>query len=290
MGNLVTKTTAAALLAALTIAPAANAAPRWYLSNPDSPGFYWEKDTKDPDKKEEKKEEPPKRRLPDAKDYTTEQMWNMHPQDFQQLLNDFRDKAVMTLKEEDVEAYKRMQDIARRKAVAYMNVDRVVTLKNPDISFENVAPTNTPGGRATTRMQIAEMENMLAARKTDHALFFFTSPTCPYCTEQEKIIRIFEARTGWEVRRINADTNPDAKEAFGVTLIPALILAKKGVDDHFPVSSGVITVEEMEDRIYAGVSMLGGKTSIQQYGVRDNRKGTVYDPLAPLQKERGGKK
>jgi conjugal transfer pilus assembly protein TraF len=73
----------------------------WYERAPEK-----EKKVEDSTLKEERESEKQEKRiLPSLKDYTYEQLWNMHPDDFQPLLMEFQKKAVMSPTEENVREY-----------------------------------------------------------------------------------------------------------------------------------------------------------------------------------------
>ena len=78
--------------------------------------------------------------------YSTETLWNMHPDDFQQLLNGLQKKAVQYPTEQNILEYLSIQDIARRKALAYANAAQYVTQKRADLfNINQVYPTSSPG-------------------------------------------------------------------------------------------------------------------------------------------------
>ena len=70
---------------------------------------------------------------------------DMHPDDFQALLTDFQKKAVWRPTPENVEEYYYVQDIARRKALAFTNVAEYVMQKDPELSLSKDYPTVVPG-------------------------------------------------------------------------------------------------------------------------------------------------
>src|SRR5208337_1097974 len=99
-------------------------------------GWWWYQDPPKEagrEKKKEPEQEKKIRRIPSMKDYTQEQLWKMHPDDFQELLMDFQKKAVMQLSEDSVNEYLVMQDIASKRSLAYANVAAYVQQKNPEL-------------------------------------------------------------------------------------------------------------------------------------------------------------
>ncbi len=73
---------------------------------------------------------------------------------------------------------------------------------------------------------------------------------------------------------------------LGVERTPSLILIKKGNDDYIPVSTGVTSLEDVEDRLYRGIRFLSGQTTPQNWGLYDFQKGGGFDTRAPAE---GGK-
>lgn len=277
-----------------------------FYSDSGRVGYWWyqdppkeeEKKKEDEDKKpvvvvapEEKKEksvvqEPPKRVLPKFSDHTYEEYWNMHPADFRKLLDDFRDKAVMTLDPQDIKEYKTLQDLSRRKAVAYMNVDQVVTQQNPDLSLENEVPYVTPGRTAKLKTDAKDLDQVVKGGSSDYGLLFFYSPDNAYCDAQANILGYFHKTMGWEIKNVNVNEKPEAASMFNVEITPTLVLVRKGKSDYFPVSSGVIAMDQLKDRLYGGMRILSGEATVQQYGVRGYQIGGGMDPYAILNKSK----
>ena len=186
-------------------------------------GWYWYE--KEKPKEPEPKEEPVlPHRLPSLKDYAPDALWNMHPDDFQALLMDFQKKAVMAPTEANVREYYYIQDIARRKSLAFANVTATVMQKYPELSVAKDYPVTTPGRNALTRQERDEIARKIQEVRGSYALLFFFLPTCPYCVEQEAILKFFEKRYGWEVRRVDITEETALASMFNVTTVPMILL------------------------------------------------------------------
>jgi len=110
--------------------------------------------------------------------YSTEELWTLYPDDFQQLLNGLQKKAVQYPTEQNILEYLSIQDIARRKALAYANATQYVTQKRADLfTLNQVYPVSTPGVAARVRLQQDEISRTIDAARTDHALLFFVAPS-----------------------------------------------------------------------------------------------------------------
>ena len=259
----------------------------------DKPGYYWYKDPKEEEKVEpdpkkplvvapKEKEAVKERKLLDLADYTPEALWNMYPDDFQTLMDDFKKQSVQTLSEKDVYAYYYMQDIARRKAAAYVNVHSVVMMKNPQISLEGASPQAVPGKLSMGRGLTVEKEDSLKANKENYGLVLFVSPKCPLCVEQEKIIQYFVNVHGWEFRTIDIKKNPHAAKKFNITVTPTIIVAKRNSENYMPLGYGVIALNTFKDRLYGSMRMLSGEAIAQDFYMKGSQKGGAYDTRAPL--------
>ncbi len=254
-------------------------------------GWYWY-EKEQPKKDDSKADVAPKHRIPALKDYTAQILWDMHPDDFQPLLMDFQKKAVMTPSESNVAEYYYVQDIARRKSLAFANVTATVMQKYPKLSVSGDYPTATPGRSALTRMEQDEVGKKIRGSAEDYGLIYFYSPTCQYCIEQEKIVGYFEARYGWEVKRIDLTQNTGLAAMFNVSTVPTIILVFRHSQDPITVSAGVVSLEDMEERIYRGMRLLAGEISPEEYSLYEFQRGSTFDVHVPLLRERevqGGK-
>ncbi len=154
-------------------------------------GWYWyEKQPVKPERKDEDKKQTAKRKLPSLKDYTMEDLWNMHPDDFQPLLKEFHKKAVQAPTEDNVRDYYTVQDVARRKSLAYTNVTGMVMQKYPELSVGTDYPTAIPGRNALVRQQTTEIHQRILRARDDYGLIYFYSPDCQYCLEQDGILQL----------------------------------------------------------------------------------------------------
>jgi conjugal transfer pilus assembly protein TraF len=246
-------------------------------------GWFWYEEPVP--KPEEETELPVIRPVPVLSQYSTEQLWDMHPDEFQALLMEFQKKAVQRPTEANVLEYLTMQDLARRKAAVYANVASYVVQKHAGLDLGRDYPVTAPGVVARVKMQKDEITATIQAAAEDHALLYFFSPECPYCQEQQQILRFFTDQYGWQVKGIDVEENSRAAARFNITVTPALLLIRKGREEYIPVASGVVALEEMERRLYRSIRLLNGKITPQGYSVYDFQKGGGLDPESILQKE-----
>lgn len=245
-------------------------------------GYYWyEKEPEKPieDKNQETRiaKDPPRRRVPSLKNYDTAVLWEMHPDDFQALLMDFQKKAVMKPTEENIGEYMTMQDIARRKALAYTNVYTLYTQKHPEYTTQDTFHTTVPGRNILGSMKIWEVEGTLTKSRDDFALVAFLSATCPQCQVQKEIFGHFTKKYQWEIREIDTERAPKLAARFNVERVPMTILVYNKTGEHIPVSNGILALDSIEENIYRGIRILKGETTPENYSIYDFQKGGGVD-------------
>jgi len=269
------------LIAALMLVSFAATAGAGYYSD-SGKGWWWYQ--KEPEKKEEKeKEKEPKKtqakkkKTPAFSDYSFDDIWNLHPDDFEKFAEALKRKAVQNPSEENVKDYYEVQEIARKKALAFTNVAQYVWQKYPELSTAKDYPIATPGNLSRVGQIQEEKNRKLRDSREDFALIYFYNTDCGYCREQQPIIDWFTAATGWQVKRINLEENPGLSARFRVEVTPSMILIQKGNRNSFPVSSGLITAEEIEDKTYRAVRLLKGEITPEEFSLYDFQKGGGFD-------------
>lgn len=262
-----------------------------YYAPSDRPGWWWKneikEEQKEPDEPNTPKEEkntgkPKERRHLKISDYPPHELWNMYPDDFTALLDDFKKQAVQAPTEENVQGYLTMQDLARRKAYAYSNVTQVVLQKHPELSVERDYPVAGPGKEALRQMNEQDLSGRILAARTHYALIYFYKNGCPYCEAQEKILSYFVDSRKWTVKGVDISASPELAARFNIAITPSLLLIKQGNDGYLPLSSGVISLNELEERIYNGVRLLDGEITPEQFNMREFQRGGSFDTTAPL--------
>ena len=271
------------LLAQPALATADKAEPQTFYDDAKR-GWFWYEKTPEPPPEEPTQETPdlPTVFIPDMSDYTTEQLWALHPDQFRVLLEAFQKKAVMEPSVGNLRDYMTMQDIARRKASEFAMVTNYTLQANPEFDLNRDYPLATPGKAARTRMQQNEVQSRLALARQDHALVYFYAPSCGYCQEQEGILKFFVERTGWEVKAVNIEEQPAVAARFNVQTTPAMILIKRGNEDYIPAATGVVSLAALEDRLFRGVRLLSGEITPQEYALYDYQRGGGMDPQSIL--------
>jgi conjugal transfer pilus assembly protein TraF len=218
--------------------------------------------------------------------YTIKEIWNLHPDEFQGLLNGVQKKAVQNPNEKNILEYLIMQDVARRKALAYANASKFVTQKYSDkFNINQVYPTTTPGISARVQEQQKEISGTILAARENHALLFFVSQGCGFCDKQAAILTYFVEKYGWQIKPIDIGRHSTLAARFNITTTPTLVLIKNGTEQSMPIAVGVVALSEMERKLYQAIRYMGGETNIDTFQTYDYQKGGALDPGAILETE-----
>ncbi len=215
--------------------------------------------------------------------YSTETLWNMHPDDFQQLLNGLQKKAVQYPTEQNILEYLSIQDIARRKALAYANATQYVTQKRADLfNINQVYPTSSPGAVARVQMQQEEIAGTIRDAKDDHALLFFVAAGCGFCEKQAQILAYFVDKYGWQVKPVDMEHEANLALRFNITTTPTLLLIRKDRETSMRIATGVATLPEIERNLYQAIRSMRGDTSMESFTTYEFQKGSALDPTSIL--------
>lgn len=278
----------AVLVLLILLATAANtwaSAPDPTFYETSRQGWFW---YHDPPPQEEQPAEPTpvkpeRKKTVSLEALTIDDLWTMHPDDFQALLNDAQKQAVQFPSEQKVLEYLTLQDVARRKALAYTHTVSYVTQKFPRLfGMNQVYPTAGPGITARVQMQRGEIESTLQEARKDHALLFFTDPRCGYCDKQRQILGYFFEKFGWQVKLVDVAREPTLAARFNIASTPTLILIKKDDPQWMPVATGVIALSEFERKLFRTIRSLRGTTSGEDFLRYDFEENSALDPRAIL--------
>jgi conjugal transfer pilus assembly protein TraF len=233
-------------------------------------GYWW------------RKEAPPE--VPDARELPTPpseaELLKLHPKEVEKLLQDYRDFALWKLNPEHVTWYYYLQDFARRRSRAFMNVTDLVMLENPALNMNTVYPESPPGQDARLAQYNTALDSRLDQERDRAALVLLTRKGCPYCDAQRGALKYFQQRHGWEVREFDIDENPQVGAKFSVDYTPTTVVIFRDSEQWMPVSVGVDTVPAIEAGLYKALRLLHGETSPQQFDLTEYQDGGPYDPNA----------
>ena len=249
-------------------------------------GWWWYEKIPLEKKEPEKKTGDGEKRSPHLSDYAMEELWNMYPDDFQAVLMAFQKKAVQVPSENNVREYYVVQDIARRKSLAFANASAAVMQKYPDLSVATDYPITAPGRNAAVSQRTEEVESRIRGAREEFALIYFSSAGCPYCAEEGSILGRFVEKYGWDIREIDAEREPAVSSVFGIETTPTLLLVYRGNSDHITVSAGVASLAEIEEKLYRGIRLLKNEITPEEYSLYEFQRGGAFDVKAPLRRDK----
>lgn len=204
--------------------------------------------------------------------------WDLSAEEFRDLFDKVKDTAVTSPTVQNVSRYIEWQDVARRKAVAFANVFQLVMQNNPEFSISSQYPTTTPGMNALVSIKSEERENLIRDATGEFALIYFHRPDCKFCKAQNGILRFFVDKYGWPIKKVNIYTEPEAASRFNVSRVPYILIVSKETGDYMPLSSGVISFTEIEQKLYNTIRYMRGDVTPSRFSLYEYQDGGPGDP------------
>jgi conjugal transfer pilus assembly protein TraF len=181
---------------------------------------------------------------------------------YQQKLETAKAEAVLNPTPENVEAYQKLQYEMLEKSHKFADVWMQNIYKNPDLDYSRISPTS----QNTRHIYLAEKqrkkEEKIFALSKSYGLFYFFKNNCRYCEAFAPIVKKFSEKYHWEVLAIGEDGEKNGifarnvndnglAETWGVSVYPSLFAVNPQTGDVIPIANGMISIEEMEERILA---------------------------------------
>lgn len=187
----------------------------------------------------------------DPKIPPVEEIWRMGALDFARLLEKSKEKALTTLSQEDANIYYVLQDIARRKASAFAklfeNSARSYAERFGGVEREYSSVTPARHERWTNRRN--REKRALGKYRKRYGILYFYKPECRYCKAAAEILDVFESRNDWLIEKINVNRHPKLAEFYVIEVVPTTILVRKADRERFFLTSGTVSVMELESRV-----------------------------------------
>ncbi len=257
-------------------------------------GYWWYKEEKKSEKQQKQPEKTPEQQSEQIvakplNEYTYEELLYMNPDEFKKVFDYYQKQAIARPTEENLWHYYNLVDVMRKKAVLFTQASMYFMQKYPELSVERDIPTINPGVWTRTEKTIEETSSSLKTQ--DYGLIVFVQPGCVYCDAQLSILKYYEQNHAVPVKVVDITRESEAAAMFGVTVTPTIVVVSKNTKDWMPVSSGVISLEEIEARVYKALRYIDGKHSAGQWGLFEFQKGSSLDPTqpSPLWKEKRNK-
>ena len=220
---------------------------------------------------------PPRTVAPPPERYSRVELYEIPTQELKEYINRKMDQANLHPTEQNVTDYWEAREASRVRADAFANVSQFVWQKRPDLTTTKDRPMNNPGIASFDEQKKNAIKSELAERRGAFALLYFTTTGCEYCKSQSAINKFLQVDTGWTIKNINISVQPEMGIKFGIDTTPAMVMIQKGNSDWFPLAAGVITRDELLERMYKTVRILTGSSDPENYGVYEFEKGSSSD-------------
>lgn len=171
---------------------------------------------------------------------------------------------------ENVKAYIEAQELLTQTASLYSDVWRRVVWQNPDLNYELKRPANNAAIATYTSTRKSEERRTLDEVTREWGIFFFFRSDCPYCHRLSPTLKFLSENYGITVFPVSVDggvlpeyPNPQRDngmvQKLGIRQVPMLVLGNVKDKRLIPLSSGVISAQDVMERIYILTSTSPGE-------------------------------
>lgn len=172
-------------------------------------------------------------------------------------------KAVMNPTEENVASYIKYQNEQTKRSAIFSRVWRRVQWKNPELDYKVRHPSTTEGLSVEKEENQKKMKQAMLELGKRYGIFYFYRGEDAYSKKFSRIIRMFVKNNQLEMRAVSLDgvidkefknnvTDKGQIEKLGVRdiKVPAVMLFDVKTSQLIPVSTGMVGINELEERIY----------------------------------------
>ena len=183
--------------------------------------------------------------------------------DIRAQLEEMRAVAIMEPTTGNVSAYIRFQRIQLDRASRFADVWQRALWQQPDLDYTLIRPVSNLAKKVWSDARGAEQENLLAHLGERYGIFYIYSGSCGACRAFSPLMRAFADRYNLPVKAVSTDGSPndyfpdamqDTGQAAALGLsgqpVPAVILFDSVSRLVIPVGFGLMTEEELKERIY----------------------------------------
>lgn len=137
---------------------------------------------------------------------------------------------------------------------------RQVDLINPELDQLKTYPVNQVSKEIYKAQKREHIQQKIAKLTKTHGLFYVFASGCAYCHAFAPTVKNFANKYGWSLIPISLDgvpivDFPDARQGYGlekklgIKAIPALIMIEPKSGKVLPITTGVVSEEEIIERI-----------------------------------------
>jgi conjugal transfer pilus assembly protein TraF len=186
-------------------------------------------------------------------------------------LRELKARAILYPTTDNVAAYIRFQRAQLDRASLFSDVWQRAIWQDPDLDYTLQRPVGAVAKKQWQDVRAAERDSAMARLSQRYGLFYFFSATCGPCEVMSPIVKGVAGRWGITVRAISTDggpsrhfpnyrveTNQRARMGLETKATPALVLWDSETKRPIPIGYGVLSADELQDRIYLLTSKEAG--------------------------------
>jgi conjugal transfer pilus assembly protein TraF len=184
--------------------------------------------------------------------------------ELERLAKDLKGKRALAIVEPTpghVHTYIAAQEAMMDKASVFSDVWRRVIWQNPDVNYQLKNPVNNVAIQVRDSERRKQESQTLADLGKEWGLFFFFRSDCPYCHAMSQIMKLMSDLYGITVFPISLDggglpefphprTDNGLATLLKVETVPMLVLGNVKDRRMVPIGSGVLSAQEVIERIY----------------------------------------
>jgi conjugal transfer pilus assembly protein TraF len=171
---------------------------------------------------------------------------------------------------ESVKAYIEAQERMMQNSSEYSDVWRRVIWQNPDLNYELKRPANNAAIDSYNTARTAVERKTLDAINKEWGIFFFFRSDCQYCHRMAGTLKYLSEQYGIAVFPISGDgggikeypkpqRDNGLADMLGIKAVPTLVLGNVKNRQMIPLASGLVSAQDVIERIYILTSTRPGE-------------------------------
>ena len=186
-------------------------------------------------------------------------------------LRELKAKAILEPTPANVTAYIRFQREQLDRASLFSDVWQRAIWQDPDLDYTLQRPVSTLGKRQWQDARSSERDTVMGNLSQRYGLFYFFAQSCGACEVMSPIVQGVASTWHITVRAISTDggpsrhfpnytveTNQRTRMGLEPKVTPAVVLWDAAKSRAIPVGYGVMSADELQDRIYLLTSKEAG--------------------------------
>ena len=187
-------------------------------------------------------------------------------------LRELKARAILEPSAANVTAYIRFQREQLDRASLFSDVWQRSIWQDPALDYTLQRPVSTLAKRAWQDSRSAERDAVMAHLSTRYGLFYFFAQSCGACEVMSPIVQSVASTWKITVRAISTDggpsrhfprytveTNQRRRMGLDPGVTPAVVLWDAATNQAIPIGYGVMSADELQDRIYLLTSKEAGR-------------------------------